>query len=212
MSGSLLAAVGTTSSRERDQATSLRRKPQTEGAKLGHGQGAPLQIGPRLLASGQLCLEPSRSPLERIAQGQDLGLPTLLVGVMLLRWKLQPHLFGQHTHCLQKGQSLMGHQKTDGRAVGATTEAVVETPLPIHGKGWGFFLMEWAQPREILALTAQGYTSADHIGYIDALQQIPQPRLRQATSHDAPGSINPALLQGRRQLPRRPSVRCMRLA
>ncbi len=66
----------------------------------------------------------------------------------------------------------MLHQETDGRAVRAAAEAVIELLGRADGKRRAFLVMKRAQPHEIRAAFLQLDKTSHHVDDIDAVQQV----------------------------------------
>ena len=77
----------------------------------------------------------------------------------------------------------MFHEKANGAAMGATTEAMKELLIATDGEGRGLLAVEGAQPLEILTRFAQRQIAFNQFDDVDADQQVGDELLGDAASH-----------------------------
>ena len=77
------------------------------------------------------------------------------------------------------------HQKSDGAAMRAATEAVKKLLRRTHGERWRFFGVKWTQPSIVLPALFQLNVAADDFDDVDAREQV----LNEALGNHFPESV-----------------------
>ena len=163
-----------------------RREAETEVPGDLAGQSAALEIIHRSLAR--------RMTLERLAveiggggeqrvQRRIGWLPRFVRAATFFAGDFHAGGFGQVLNRLGEIQVVVVHEKAEGVATGAATEAVIELLVRADAERWGFLFMERAAGSVVLAGLFQLHARADHVDDVGAVQEVVNKALGNQPGH-----------------------------